>query len=89
MEQYLERSATPARVRYAMRKHLKGYDIAKIEGTWRVVGSDAWEWFSNSLSTRTFKRGSVAYWIEQMIALRDTHRRNARIEAAYRNGGAA
>jgi hypothetical protein len=73
MERYLERSATPARVRYAMRKHMKGYDICKTEGTWYVTGLDTACWYSSSLATATLSGTSVAHWIQTMMQMRDCH----------------
>jgi hypothetical protein len=74
MEQHLERIATPARVRYAMKRHGLGeYDIEKMHGCWYVVGGDSILWPSTSLSTTTFA-GSVAVWISAIFDLRMKYR---------------
>ncbi len=74
MERHLERSATPARVRFAMKIHnLHDYNIEKRSGCWYVTGGDSIHWPTTSLSTATFA-GSVAVWICAILDLRKRYR---------------
>lgn len=79
MEQHLERAATPARVRYAMKRHgMWQYDIRKYKSTWFVQGVDTDFWPHTMLHTGTLAGRSVAYWMQRIMALRALAAKEAR-----------
>ena len=79
MEQHLERIATSARVRYAMKRHgMRQYNIHKIKSSWYVIGPDTAFWPHTFLHTGTLAGRSVAYWMQRIMALRNLAAKEAR-----------
>jgi hypothetical protein len=79
MEQHLERIATPARVRYAMKRHgMSQYDICKYKSSWFVKGPDTGFGTHAFLHAGTLAGQSVAYWMQRIMVLRNLAAKEAR-----------
>jgi hypothetical protein len=77
MESHLTVSATPERVRRAMKRHgLGSYDLKKRCGTWWVIGGDSHLWPVTDLTTYRLSGCMVAVWIQQIMAMRDLYRKS-------------